>query len=904
MGINDQMAAGTATSKSSCKAPAVEPLEPRLLLSADLALAADATPQLGSEQHLTAGGTAIQVPAYSVPVLADWNADGRPDLLVGEKTNNTSGKVRVYLNTGTAAAPVYAPFFYVQAPGGDLTVPAAGCLGAYPRIYDWNQDGKKDLLIGLADGTIRLYLNTGTAANPTFGGSSAIQAGPTGAKVDLDVGDRAAFDIVDWNEDGAVDLVVGALDGKIRVYLNRRTTGEPDLNSPIVVQEAGSDLQVPSGRSSVDVYDFNQDGRKDLVVGNTDAQVIFYANQGTNAAPVFGNHETLVTIAGGSRSRPYVADFNADGAPDVLVGNLDGLVRCFLGSPGVADEENIGYATVFQNVSTVSNRRAVPVVVEGTGALKSMSIYHQGGSGHVILAIYADEAGKPGARLGMTASTLINSTQGWQTIALQNDVAVASGRTIWLAWVFENDPGLRWTEGSMGRAISSATWSGGMPDRFGTSQTEVNAVYSVYATYNQQVEATVGYSTVFPNISAVANRRAQPVVAGQTGNLGSISIYHQGGTGHAILAIYSDASGLPGTLLGTTASTLINGTEGWQTIALQSPVTVSAGQTIWLAWVFENDPGMRWTAGLPGRAMSSASWSGGMPQSFGAATTTTGFYSIYATYSNSSETPSEVIVDNADAGTSSTGVWYASSRPGPYGTDSMTTTGAGSTFTFSADLTPGVAYAVYSWWTSGPLRYTTVPCEIRSGSTLLGTVIVNQTLNGSQWNLLGVYVFSGTAHVTVSADPASTASVNADAVRFVPVTPQSAEVTVDNLDAGASSVGSWYVSGGPNPWGTNSMVTWTPGETFTFTANLVPGKSYAVYAWWTESSCRYTAVPYQILSGGTMLATVAVNQTDNGGRWNLLGTYTFTGAASVVIRSAPTSAFSTNADAVRFVPVT
>jgi hyaluronate lyase len=185
---------------------------------------------------------------------------------------------------------------------------------------------------------------------------------------------------------------------------------------------------------------------------------------------------------------------------------------------------------------------------------------------------------------------------------------------------------------------------------------------------------------------------------------------------------------------------------------------------------------------------------------------------------------------------------------------------------------------------------------------LLDTVTVNQTLNGSQWNLLGIYVFSGTARVTLSADPASTASVNADAIRFVPVAPQSTEITIDNLGAGASSVGSWYVSGGPNPWGANSMVTWTPGETFTFSANLVSGKSYAVYAWWTESSCRYTAVPYQILNGAIVLDTVVVNQTANGGKWNLLGTYTFTGAASVVIRSAPSSGYSTNADAVRFVP--
>ena len=126
---------------------------------------------------MKAGGTDIQVTSYSVPALADWNADGLPDLLVGEKFDTVTGKVRVYLNNGRPGSPVFGSFFYVKVAGSDLTVPAAGCLGAYPRVHDWNQDGKKDLLIGLANGTIGLYLNTGTAANPSFGGSSTLQAG-------------------------------------------------------------------------------------------------------------------------------------------------------------------------------------------------------------------------------------------------------------------------------------------------------------------------------------------------------------------------------------------------------------------------------------------------------------------------------------------------------------------------------------------------------------------------------------------------------------------------------------------------------------------------------------------------------------------------------------------------------
>jgi hypothetical protein len=50
------------------------------------------------------------------------------------------------------------------------------------------------------------------------------------------------------------------------------------------------------------------------------------------------------------------------------------------------------------------------------------------------------------------------------------------------------------------------------------------------------------------------------------------------------------------------------------------------------------------------------------------------------------------------------------------------------------------------------------------------------------------------------------------------------------------------------------------------------------------------------------LGTVPVNQRLNGGQWNLLGTYTFTGAgASVTVLRVGTGV--TIADAVQFVPV-
>ncbi len=81
---------------------------------------------LGEEEIVEAGGLPIDVDAYSVPSLVDWNDDGLPDLLVGEGGGLFQGRVRVYLNDGAPSAPAFTDFFYVLADGQELVVPGNG----------------------------------------------------------------------------------------------------------------------------------------------------------------------------------------------------------------------------------------------------------------------------------------------------------------------------------------------------------------------------------------------------------------------------------------------------------------------------------------------------------------------------------------------------------------------------------------------------------------------------------------------------------------------------------------------------------------------------------------------------------------------------------------------------------
>jgi hypothetical protein len=248
-----------------------------------------AIPSFAAATAIQAAGADLKVDGYSVPSLADWNNDGLADLVVGEKTTAGTGKVRVYLNLGSNADPVYGSFVFAQGATGDLSVPASGCLGVLPRVFDWNGDGKQDLVWGLADGTLQVTLNENTAAEPRFGAPQIVQVGPPDAKQTCDVGDRTTFDLVDWNNDSRVDLVLGGLDGKVHVLLNEATAGAPDFRSDTILLDGANPLTVASGRASVTVVDLNDDGRKDLVLGNTEGQLAFYPNVGTGAHVAFGD---------------------------------------------------------------------------------------------------------------------------------------------------------------------------------------------------------------------------------------------------------------------------------------------------------------------------------------------------------------------------------------------------------------------------------------------------------------------------------------------------------------------------------------------------------------------------------------------------------------------------------------
>ena len=104
----------------------------------------------GTPRRLEAGGKPIKVSGDAAPVVADWDGDGRPDLIVGAE----DGSVVWYRNAGTAKEPKLEAARRLVGPspvgwgGDDKRGPRDWGLRVKPCVFDWDGDGRPDLLLG------------------------------------------------------------------------------------------------------------------------------------------------------------------------------------------------------------------------------------------------------------------------------------------------------------------------------------------------------------------------------------------------------------------------------------------------------------------------------------------------------------------------------------------------------------------------------------------------------------------------------------------------------------------------------------------------------------------------------------------------------------------------------------
>jgi hypothetical protein len=252
----------------------------------------------------------------------DWNNDARIDLIAGD----CDGFVWYFRNTSNNLAPIFAGGVKLRA--GDKTLSLADNLGhARPDICDWNNDGRKDIVASDGAGTVTVYLNEGTDAEPALSpGRKVKTVGPDGKLKPIDRGTRSHIMVCDWNNDGKRDIIFSDQDNPGFYFFENIGKGR-DMSFAAAKKIDVADYVRPNLGSFVD---WDGDGKKDFIGCEFEHSIRFYRNVGSGSVgeePEFANPEGVKIV------KPYsimmisgadAVDWNGDGDIDIITGQGHG----------------------------------------------------------------------------------------------------------------------------------------------------------------------------------------------------------------------------------------------------------------------------------------------------------------------------------------------------------------------------------------------------------------------------------------------------------------------------------------------------------------------------------------------------------------------------------------------------
>jgi hypothetical protein len=256
----------------------------------------------------------------------DYNADGLTDLLLSNRGKYQPGgtyAVSLWLleNTGSANAP---SFTIVTENFMDLNNIG---LGAHmvPTFGDLDDDGDQDMFIGDGRGRLYYFENAGGAGNEVVYNDYQVLTESEGDTLDL--GANLTPQLFDLDDDGRIDLLVGERNGNTNYLRNVGSTTEFEFE---LVEDTIGDIVTDLDGNLIGYsspWFFRDDlGNLNALFGTEKGQV-FYLDD-ISPSDVTGTwsvtDSSAFGISNGNRASPVLIDMDEDQMPEIFNGGLSG----------------------------------------------------------------------------------------------------------------------------------------------------------------------------------------------------------------------------------------------------------------------------------------------------------------------------------------------------------------------------------------------------------------------------------------------------------------------------------------------------------------------------------------------------------------------------------------------------
>jgi len=271
----------------------------------------------------------IDVGLNSAPAPVDLNDDGKPDIVVGNRNDSKKLPLITLMNQGTIQAPVWVRD---ETAFPDLDT----YLDRYttPFFVDLDDDGDKDLVVGGWEGRLAYFENTGTKQNPQWTFNPMLFLG-------IDVGNYSVPFFADLDDDGDYDLILGEDIGELTYFPNEGTKSNPVFYSDEPDTNLFANIDV-GARSAPALLDLDGDGDLDLIVAEgsvTGGKLFYYQNSGDKKHPIWTYIENYFQDFDFDLDYfpvPRVFDMNDDGAVDLVIGEQSGTLKIYWNTSGFA----------------------------------------------------------------------------------------------------------------------------------------------------------------------------------------------------------------------------------------------------------------------------------------------------------------------------------------------------------------------------------------------------------------------------------------------------------------------------------------------------------------------------------------------------------------------------------------